>query len=98
MLRSYERGFAVMSKTLDSYSFEDKSLETCKKYCREDDVIVEQIPYVNGISIRITWCKYFGRPLHFHKRHREANVFKLHFNWSSETAHRIGKIVYENKK
>lgn len=48
MLESSRKGYAVMTKELDAYSFEDESLEACKRWCMSGYVIVEQIPYVMG--------------------------------------------------
>ena len=94
MLNSYEHGYAVMGKDLDSYGFEHTDFNTCKQYCRNGDVITKQIPYQNGFSIRITWRKYYHNPIYFKGMYREANIFKLHFNWNAEHTHRTGKIVY----
>ena len=55
MLRNYERGYAVMTKELDAFSFESDSIESCKRYCFNGDVIVERIPYVNGFNVRVRW-------------------------------------------
>lgn len=35
MLESYQHGYAVMSEDRTGISFDDRSLETCKRYCRE---------------------------------------------------------------
>ena len=97
MLDSNSHGYAVMSKELDAYSFEHESLETCKQYCRNGDVITKQIPYKNGVSINITWRKYWNSFIYFKRRYREGNIFKLHFNWHSKYTHRTGEIVYTSK-
>lgn len=95
MLRNNEKGYAVMNKQLDAFSFEG-DLETCKKYCRNGDVIAERIPYKFGISIKITWHKYWAKPIRFKKCDGRANIFYLHFNWYDEYTHKTGKIVYKS--
>lgn len=95
MLRDNEKGYAVMNKQLDAFSFEG-DLERYKKYCKNGDVIVERIPYKFGMSIRITWRKYSSKPIQFKKRYGQANIFYLHFNWHDEYTHKTGKIVYES--
>lgn len=95
MLRSYEKGFAVMNKELNALSFEG-DLETCKRYCRNGDVITERIPYVYGFSIRVVWHKFWFRPISFRIRYREANFFYLHIKWYKEFTHKTGKIVYNS--
>ena len=51
-------GYAVMTSDLSGYSLKSEDIETCKRYCRNGDVIAEQIPYVAGFSVRIMWHKY----------------------------------------
>ena len=41
MLESHKKGYAVMSPDLTAIAFEDESLENCKRYCFNGDVIVE---------------------------------------------------------
>jgi len=97
MLNSKDFGYAVMSPDMKGISFESIDLETCKEYCRNGQVIVEQIPAVNGFSISISW-------------HPGSLAVKLHrtsigiFAWflginlivSKEYRHRDGKIVYRS--
>jgi hypothetical protein len=94
MLRSYETGYTVMNEALTSYSFESTDIKTCKSYCRKGDVIVRRIPYVNGYSFRITWSKYYWKPIYLKLRSRECNIFYLHLNWNREYSHKIGEVVY----
>jgi len=96
MLNSYEKGYAVMNKELNAYSFESTSLETCKSYCREGSVIVERISYINGLSLNFTWSKWY-KWFSIEKRYREANIFKFHLTWIYLRTHRNGKIVYRNE-
>ena len=95
MLRSNERGYAVMTKTLDAYSLEDASIEVCKRYCGDDDVIAERIPYKIGYSIRITWHK-FWKPFYF--KYDLKNILWLHWSITKEYSHRTGRIVYQNNQ
>lgn len=94
MLDSYRKGFAVMNKDLNAYSFEDESLETCKRYCNPGYVVVEQIPYVMGFSVRIVWHKYW-KPFFF--KYDEKNILWLHWSIRKEYSHKTGKIVYRNE-
>jgi len=93
MLDSHRKGFAVMNKDLTAYSFEDESLECCKKYCRNNDVIAEQIPYKIGYSIRIV-CHKFWKPFYF--KYDLKNILWLHWNIRKEFSHKTGKIVYRS--
>jgi len=99
MLLSYRRGYAVMNKTLDAYAFEDESLECCKRYCRNGDVIVEMIPVVCGFNLRIFRLKDY-RPRTLIEYRDFANllrIWKLHIQWGKEYRHRHGRIVYESQ-
>lgn len=91
MLDSNRKGYAVMNKELTAYSLEDESLEVCKRYCRNDSVIAERIPYKIGYSIRVVWHK-FWKPLYF--KYDQKNILWLHWNVRKEFSHKTGKIVY----
>ena len=97
MLRNYERGYAVMNKELDAYSFEDESLEKCKRYCRNGDVIVEQIPYVNGFQIRVRFYKPW-KWIRFERYSNQFNIGYLHIQWNKEYSHKNGEIVYRSEE
>lgn len=92
MLHNYERGYAVMNEDLTAYSFESPDINTCKRYCRKGDVVIEKIPYVCGKSFSITWRKHYWKPFYFKPKYREANIFYLHLRWNNEYAHKNGKI------
>ncbi len=94
MLDSNRGGFAVMNKELTSYSFEDESLETCKKYCRKGDVIARQLPYKAGFSIKVMWYKWH-KPFQFKYQHK--NIFWLHWSVNNEYLHKTCEIVYRNE-
>lgn len=93
MLDRQRKGYAVMTEELDAYSFEDESLETCKRYCRKGYVVAEQIPVAYGFSLRVTWHKYH-KPIYLKLRWREMNIFWLHIRWNKEYTHKTGKIVF----
>lgn len=95
MLNSNEHGYAVMSKELDAYSFEDTNLETCKRYCRNGDVIAKRIPYVAGFSLRFVWHKPY-KLIEFKRRFRYGNIFWLHLWWNREYLHRTGEVIYRS--
>lgn len=95
MLEGSRRGYAVMDKQLTGYSLFNESLETCKRYCHNGDVIVEQIPYVYGIMIRIR----FYKPWKWLRYDRYAHLFNigwLHIQWKKEYTHKKGDIVYRS--
>lgn len=94
MLNNRDYGYAVMNKELTAYSFEDISLESCKRYCRNGDVIVEKIPYVAGFSVRVMWYKHY-KPFEFKKRYG-CNILWLHINWNNEYLHKNGEIVFKS--
>lgn len=97
MLDSRIRGYAVMNKTLTGYSISSEDIETCKRYCRNGDVIVEQIPHVYGICIRIRF--YSPWKWFYYDRHAdEFNIGWLHIQWLREYKHKIGKIVFKSEE
>lgn len=71
MLDSHRKGYAVMSEDLKGISFEDESLECCKKYCRKGNVIAERIPHVSGFQIRVFWANWQVSKIY---RHRTGRV------------------------
>jgi hypothetical protein len=93
MLESNRKGYAVMNKGLNAYSFEDESLSICKKYCREGYVIVERIPYKYGFSIRVVFRKFYSI-INF--KYSEKNILWVHWSIRTEYSHKIGKIVHED--
>lgn len=95
MLRNNEYGYAVMNKELDAYSFEHIDLETCKKYCRNGDVIARQIPYKSGINISFNWYKPY-RVFEFRRKSRQMNIGWLNVNWNYNYLHRTGEVVYSS--
>ena len=97
MLESYLRGYAVMNKELTAYSLCDESLETCKRYCHNGDVIVERIPYVCGIQIRIRFYKPW-KWIRYYKYARQLNIGWLHIQVNNEYRHKNGKVVYQSPK
>lgn len=96
MLGEREYGYAVMTRTLDAYSLMDGNLETCKKYCREECVVVEMIPYVCGFNIRLWISRYpFGRPISYDKYSSRLSIWKLNIQFGKEYDHKKGKVVYD---
>jgi len=95
MLDSRFKGFAVMTKDLSAYGFQDENFETCKKYCRNGDVIVKLIPSVCGFSISITWYKFWEL---FYFKHYPKNILWFHWTYRKEYKHKIGELVYNSEK
>jgi hypothetical protein len=93
MLRNNEFGYAVMSKDLKGSSLLDTDLETCKKYCYNGKVIVEQIPKICGFGISFNIYN-FDKPIRFTKWY--LNILWLHIFWNKEYTHINGKIVYKS--
>lgn len=95
MLDSNRKGFAVMNEKLTSYSFADESLERCKRYCKEGSVIAEQIPYIYGYSIFISWHQFL-KPIYL--KNGQKNILWLHWSINKEYYQKTGKIVYRYTK
>ena len=95
MLRNREYGFAVMNKELTAYSLEDINLDTCKRYCRNGDVIVRRVPYVCGFEIRITWVNDWYKSIYF--KGSLKNIFWLHWSINKAYLHKTGEIVYRSE-
>ena len=96
MLNSRCRGYAVMTRELDAYSFEDESLESCKRYCRKDCVIVEMIPTPCGFNLR-AWYSPANLGFGYDKYAGMLRLWHLHFQVTKEYRHKIGKIVFDPK-
>ena len=95
MLRNDEHGYAVMSKELDSFSFEHIDLETCKKYCRNGDVIARRITFKSGINISFNWYKPH-KCFEFKRRLRQMNIGWLNVAWNYNYLHRTGEVIYSS--
>jgi len=91
MLRSNEKGYAVINKSTQGVSFLHSDLETCKKYCRYGCEIVEVIPKKHGISFRLYFYK-FSKPFNF-KHHN--NILWLHWDFDYIYFHKYSNVVYE---
>lgn len=100
MIKKIFAGYQVRSKDLSGISFQDYSLEICKKYCRDGYVIVSTYHKRFGINIRIGWTKW-DRPIWFSKNMRRFNILWLHVCWDYLTKEVPDKIVWDpqsNKK
>lgn len=98
MLYRNQRGYATMNRELTAFSLEDESLDTCKKYCRDDCVVVERIPYVNGFSIRVIMQRRrWGKFIRYDKYTGCLYIWRFQFQLLKEYSHKIGKIVYDPK-
>lgn len=86
------RGFAVMNKELTGISLDGYFVEDLKRYCRGDDVIVERIPKVCGLSFRFYWFRKFYKPFYF--KTNMKNILWFHWSVQKEYCHKTGKIVY----
>lgn len=97
MLPGMYRGYSVRSRDLSGISFESESLETCKRYCREDTVIVELIPVKCGFNLRV-WMSDYNRGLQYDKYANSLCLGKLVIQVYPEWKHKVGKIVYDPLK
>lgn len=97
MLDSNQPGYAVMSEDRTGISFEDRSLETCKKYCREEDIIVKVTPKVCGFSVRV-WLGRYDKLLSYSRFWKYANVFRLNVSWRKEFQHKYGEEVWRPER
>lgn len=91
-------GYAVVSRDRSGCSFEGECLETCKRYCRHDDIIVRKTRYRFGYGFRICWYKWY-KPFQFRWRWRECNILKLHIRWEVIYGDKWdGEVVWESEK
>lgn len=95
MLEARERGYAVMSQDLKGISFESTSLDDCKRYCFNGDVIVEAIPERCGFSLRVRFHKTF--PWFEFRKYSLKIIFKCQFIFGWEYTHKYEKkVLYTN--
>ena len=87
-------GYQVRSEDLSGISFQDYSLENCKRYCRDGYVIVSTYKKRFGIEIRIGWLKWY-KPIQFSKHTQRFNILWLHTWWSYLTTEIPDKIVWK---
>ncbi len=74
-------GYAVVTKDFSATSFSDYNLDTCKRYCRKEYVIIRTYRKKLGYEFRLCWMKWY-KPFSFRFRWREANLLWFHINWS----------------
>lgn len=98
MLESYRSGYAVMSADRTGISFESETIETCKRYCGDDYVIVRVTPKVMGFSLTVNFFKKWHRPFGFKKYNRIKNILWMHFYFTKEYSAHYGEIIYKNEK
>lgn len=87
MLKSNEKGYAVVTRDLKSCSFSHIDLDVCKKYCYNGRVIIERVPYVCGFKIRVMWYSFW-------KPFSKNNFLWLHWYLTKEYAHKNGKVIH----
>lgn len=91
MLESHKKGYAVMSPDLTAIAFEDESLENCKRYCFNGDVIVAVTPKKCGFSIR---CRFHRKNEWFKwTKWGDRVFFKTRFYFDWEYTHEYGKEI-----
>lgn len=87
-------GYQVRTKDLTGISFQDYSLETCKRYCRKGYVVVSTYRKCFGIEIRISWMKWY-KPFQFVRFSKRFNILWLNVSWNYLTTERPDKVVWE---
>lgn len=92
MLDSRKRGYAVMSKNLKCFYFDDESIECCKEYTQRGIVIAERIPHIYGFQISVFWAKWH-KPVSVFE-YNTKNLFWLHWQVNKMYRHRTGCVVY----
>jgi len=95
MLRDKEFGYACMTKNLTGISIEDVNPEVCKKYCYSDHVVVERIPIIIGVYLKIHFYN-FSKPIRF-SRYGHSNILWLHLYYGFDYGHKTGKVIYEGR-
>lgn len=79
---------------MSGISFQDYSLECCKRYCRPGYVIVSTYKKTFGIEIRVGWLKYY-KAIQFSKITRRLNILWLHIWWDYLTTEVPDKVVWK---
>ena len=97
MLYNYQRGYSVRTRDLSYISFESQSLEDCKRFCRDDCVVVEAIPVKCGFNLRV-WRSHYNCGLSYDKYAKILNLWRLRIQVDAEWDHELGKIVYDPLK
>lgn len=97
MLLEQYHGYSVRSRDLSGISFESESLNDCKRWCRDDSVIVELIPIKCGFNFRVWLCDYNGG-VEYDKYSHCLTLWKLRIQCIPEYKHKVGKIVYDPLK
>lgn len=97
MLPNYQEGYSVQTRDLSGISFESQSLDDCKKYCREDTVIVKLTPVKCGFNLRI-WYSKSNRGIKYDRYCKCLSLWKLNFQIIPEWSHKVGKVVYDPLK
>lgn len=92
MLRSYQHGFAVIGSKSGGISFEDSSLEICKKYCKSGSVIVRISPRICGFRFTFRIMKPW-KLIKF-DRYGMSNILWFYFDFSFEYKAHYGEIVF----
>lgn len=87
MLDERVRGYAVMNKKLTSIFFEHVDLETCKRYRKSNNVIVERIPVVRGFNLKFFLLDGFDKII------SRRNILYLHWFFMKVYIHKCGQVV-----
>lgn len=89
-------GYQVRSADLEGISFEDRSLENCKRWCSKGDVIVSTYKKKSGLRIILT----FGKRFHwwrFRPRWKELKMGWVYISWEWIYRDKPLEIVYKNE-
>lgn len=93
MKKKIYTGYAVVNKAMTGCSISDQSLETCKRYCRNGDVIIRTYRKLLGYNLNLYWMKW-DKPFSFRFTWNHGNFFWLHLNWSKIYTDQWEKVVF----
>lgn len=89
-------GYQVRSADLEGISFEDYSLEECKRWCRKGYIIVSTCKKKSGLRIILTFGKWFHW-WRFRPRWKELEMGWIYIRWEWIYIDEPLEIVYKNE-
>lgn len=81
---------------LEGISFEDRSLENCKRYCRKGYVIVSTYRKKSAFRVSLTFGKWYRR-WHYSKYEKSLNIAWFYVRWEWIYSDRPLEIVWRNE-
>ncbi len=90
-------GYQVRPADLDSIRFELHDLETCKRYCRQGEVIVSTYHKKFAFRINLTFGKRYWW-WHYSRYDKSLDIAWLNIRWEWIYLNEPLKIVWRNKQ